>query len=141
MVRYLIALVFTIAVLASPAFAAHGVVAVRRTPFRPFVGPVAVRAHVHAPVVAFRHHAFVDPFAFRGYYTPAAFYAAPAPVVYAQPAPVVAYSQPAVGYSAQSYSAYSAPQAYHAQAYVAPQAVWILPDGRSVLPNGVIVQQ
>lgn len=132
MLRYLLAIAACL-VLAVPSFAHHGI-AVRRTPFRPFVGPVAVRNH-HAPVVAFRHHAFVAPLAFRGYYTPAAFYA-PAPVVaYSAPAPVVTYSQPAAvvsGYSA--YQSYSAPQALSSQVYV-------LPDGRVVLPDGRVILQ
>ena len=157
MIRFLASLAVAAVILGSavqPAEAHHGL---RATPFRPFVGPVPRRSnfnghHGFNNVNAFHH---VDPFAFRGYssfYQPLSYYQQPATVVlpapqqivYQQPAPVVAYQpQPVVTYQqpaayryeARSYSTNGQPQAFRQE-----EQVYVLPDGRTVLPNGVVVQ-
>lgn len=113
-----------IAALAAPAEAGHGVVAFRNTPFR---GPVPTNNLRRADFFVAGHHAVFAPFAVRSSYA-LPYYAPPLvvapPVTYVQPAPVVTY---------QSYSAGYAPQAYSAG------QVYVLPDGRSVLPDGRVI--
>lgn len=150
--RFVLSLLI-VAGLASTA-AAHGGVAFRATPFRPFRGPqpvhhhnVGFRANFSAPFYYggsqdFRF--YNDSFAFRGGYSQP-FYYNPQPIYIPTPQPIVIQQPQPVVYSSQSYSygnytqpiqTYAGPQV---QTYTAPQAVYILPDGRTVLPDGQVL--
>jgi hypothetical protein len=147
--------VLLVSCIASQAFAVHGVVAVRRTPFRPFVGLVPIRASVRAPYVApfaapyyygapFRSR-FVAPYyaGFSGYSAPLIIQqpAYSVPPAYSAYSSYSSYGAPA--YTAPAYSAYTAPPAlqYQTQRLEVDAGVqaYVLPDGRTVLPDGRII--